>query len=461
MKTPAAPRLAITLAALLAVSLAGNAALLLRASRSKAGASRSAASSSASDFPRLSTDVSASAQVAVSPELAADLSRALSGSSLTGFRDLLDAAGVDPKLRRDLLQAALSHRYQQSFRDSVFPYGELMRREWWREPVMDEYHPGGLAAKRRQEESLALGKRFNAELAELLGDDIVRLDLEDPDNGWLARRFSGLPKEKAEALLRIERDYQELEQEIHARSGDFQLPEDQEKLRLLKEEQARDTAALLTPEERTEWELRSSPTADRARQHATRYRATEEEYRRIYALQKTFDDTFDFDPFSSTGPQQEQDWKVRQEAERALEAEIRAIIGEDRHAEALRRQSSDFNLAQAAAARLGLPEDTANRIYDLREPAAEASRRIAADTTLGPDERKSALARLAADTRATLESTLGKEAAASYFERGGMSWLRALEQGTPIQFDQNRDSYSPVSTGEPDSEPLAPRIHID
>lgn len=445
MKTPAAPRLAITLAALLAVSLAGNAALLLRASRSGPAAARDASRAPA---PVADASRSRDARPApVSPELADAFSRALSASSLTEFRDLLDAAGVDPKLRRNLLQTALTYRYEQRFRDNVFPYGELMRREWWRDPSMEEYHPAGTAAKRRQEDSLALSKQFNTELSELLGDDIVRLDLEDPDNGWLARRFSGLPKEKAEALLRIERDYQELEQEIHARSGNFPLPGDQEKLRLLKEEQARDTAALLTPEERAEWELRSSPTADRARSHATRYRATEEEYRRIYALQKIFDDTFDFDPFSSR-PQEEQDWKARQEAERALESEIRAIVGEDRHAESLRRQSSDYNLAQAAAARLGLPEDTAERVYALREPAAEASRRIATDSRLSAEERKAALARLATDTRATLESTLGKEGAAAYVERGGMGWLRSLEEGTPIRFDADNGHYSPFSEEE-------------
>ena len=460
MNIPAAPRLAITLAALLAVSLAGNAALLLRASRRAQAAAPTAPSTSASS-PRQSEAASAtSGESAVSPELAAAFSRALSAPTLKEFRDLLDAAGVEPKLRRDLLQAALTRRYDQHFRYTVFPYSELMRREWWREPAMEEYHPAGSAAKRRQEDSLAMTKQFNAELAELLGEDIIRLDLEDPDNGWLARRFSGLPQQKAEALLRIERDYQELEQEIHARSGNFQLPEDQEKLRLLKEEQARDIAALLTPEERAEWELRSSPTADRAREQATRYRATEEEYRRIYALQKTFDETFDFDPFAPSGRQEEPDWKARQEAEQALDAAIRAIVGEERHAEALRRQSGDFTLAQAAAARLGLPEDTADRIYAMRGPVAETSRRIATDSRLSPEERKAALSRLAADTRASLEKTLGKDAAVLYFERGGMGWLRSLEAGTPIEFDPNNGNYGPLSTKEPDSVTV-PVIHID
>lgn len=399
--------------------------------------------------PRV-TNGTLAGEFAPSPDVAAALSRAFSGDSLVGFRALLEAAGIEPKLRRQLLQVALTHRYEERFRDNTFPYGELMRREWWRDPDMEEYHPAGISAKRRQEDSLAMSKQFEAELAELLREDPRQLDLDDPDNGWLARRFSGLPKEKALSLHRIERDYQELEQEIHARAGNFLLPSDEEKLRLLKEEQERDVAALLTPEERAEWQLRASSTADRARNHATRYRASEEEYRRIYALQKTFDEAFeDPDPFAPRAERSEQDWKARQEAEKALETEIRAIVGDERHAEARRRQSTDFTLAEAAAERLGLPADTAHRLYSLREPAAAESRRIATDPKLSPAERKTALARIAAETRAKLQDTLGREAAEAYVERGGMGWLGSLDEGVAVSFDPDNDAFGPFTAEEP------------
>jgi hypothetical protein len=389
------------------------------------------------------------------PEAVSALSRSLSAANLAEFRALLEAAGVAPSLRRELLQVALSHHYAERFRENMLPYGELMRREWWRDPAMEDYHPAGISAKRRQEDSLALSKQFNADLSELLGEDLLALDLEDPNNGWIARRFSGLPKEKAAALHRIERDYQELEQEVHARSGNFSLPADEEKLRLLKEEREQDIAALLTPEERAEWDLRASPTADRARSHSTRYRATEEEYRRIYALQKTFDETFDNESSDGSG---DPDWKARQEAEKALQAGIRAIVGEERHAEALRRQSSDYSLAEAAVERLALPANTPDLVYSLREPTADASRRISADPKLTPEEKKAALARLAAETRAKLEATLGKEASATYLQRGGMGWLSSLDQGVPVQFDPESGGYNAYSPEEPASVPV---IHID
>ena len=228
MNTSAATRL---LTVLLAVSLTGNAVLLHRTSK----AWPRAAHTTPAATPHPSAPVSSTAPSAAptSPEAVAALSRSLSAANLAEFRTLLEEAGVAPSLRRELLQVALSHHYAERFRENMLPYGELMRREWWRDPAMEDYHPAGISAKRRQEDSLALSKQFNADLSELLGEDLLALDLEDPNNGWIARRFSGRPKEKAAALHRIERDYQELEQEVHARSGNFSLPADEEKLRLL------------------------------------------------------------------------------------------------------------------------------------------------------------------------------------------------------------------------------------
>lgn len=434
------------LAALLAVSLAGHAVFLLHASRSNPSSSavnpslkKSASATTRSPFGRGD----------YSSQTAVELSRALSAGTLADFRELLEAAGVEPKLRRELLQVALQHRYQSRYQALDLDFHERMLREWWRNPTTDDDLPPA-EIRRRQEESLALSKSFNAELASLVGDPAELLD--GSDDIWLARRFSGLPPEKAKALRRIELDYQELEHEIHARAGSFLLPSDQEKLRLLKEEQERDIDALLTPKDRVEWELRASSTAHTARDYATRYKASEEEYRRIFALQKTFDEAFEFDPFTpATGSQV--DWNARAEAQKALDDGIRAIVGDERYLAAQREHDQDFTLARAAVERLGLPPEIAERLGALRSPAAAESRRIAADPKLNPEEKKASLARLAADSRAELERSLGPEAAAVYLERGGMGWLKTLESGSAVD---HADSADP-DTGTP----APPLISID
>src|SRR5690606_11648653 len=98
-----------SLAALLALSLAGNIVLLFRAGT--ASAVRRDEIMSATTTAR-DADVDSS-----SPEAAAALSRAFAADDLRAFRSLLEAAGVEPRLRRQLLQVALSHRYEARFRD--------------------------------------------------------------------------------------------------------------------------------------------------------------------------------------------------------------------------------------------------------------------------------------------------------------------------------------------------------
>jgi hypothetical protein len=247
---------------------------------------------------------------------------------------------------------------------------------------------------------------------------------------WIARQYGNLPREKAEALYRIGRDYDALENELRNEIGPFELPEDQEKLRLLETERERDIAALLTPEERAAWDLRNSETASQLRYRMTQLDASEDEYRRIYALQKAFDAEFAPDK-ASPGPEGAADdfWHRREAAEAELEAQIRALVGEERYAAAALENDSDYTTARTAAERLGLPPDAATRIVALREPAAAESSRIASDPSLSPEQKNAALARIAADIRAQVVRTLGPAAAEAYFKRGAMNWLEGLEHG--------------------------------
>lgn len=43
---------------------------------------------------------------------------------------------------------------------------------------------------------------------------------------------------------------------------------------------------------------------------------------------------------------------------------------------------------------------------------------------------------------------LGKEGAKAYFDKGGMSWLKHLDNGDSVQFDLDNDAYrkKPIAT---------------
>lgn len=441
------PRL---LAALLGASLLGNIVLLVR----PGGPAPSSAE--AAKPPAAPSENPAGTSTGAPPlPSAQELGAALSTADPAAFRDMLEAAGVDPKLRESLLHTLLQHRYADRFR-AVFPDAmEAARAEWWRSPDYRDW--SSPAQVERQRAARRLQQEFGAELARLTGEDPRALDLEE--NPWLARQYDGLPRAKAEALHRLLGDYQEMEQDIHSESAGFTLPSDEEKLRLLNAERERDIAALLTPEERAAWDLRASPTADRARGLATQYRATEEEYRRLYALQRAFDERFD--PGRNPHEDAPVDWESQRDAQRELESRIRTLVGDERYLAARRENDPDYAQARAAAERIGLPADTAAAVYSLREPVAEASGRIAADAALSPAQKREALARLAADTRAQVSRALGPTAAGLYFKRGGMRWLEELGRGSRLELDEDGDTrLSAIAGVEPDPAP-APIIRLD
>ncbi len=443
MNASAATRL---LAPLLAVSLLGNVALFVFAARSRPPASASAPASTAttpSAAPGRSGPAKTNAAPAASPEAVAALSRALAAPTLDEFRDLIDAAGVTPKLRRELLRLLLQDRQSERAHAIYTDKAEIAQTPWWRDPDYRALNAPALQ-RERQRAGRELQREFDAELTRLLGIDTAELDFED--NPWLARQVAGLPADKARALHKIQQDYNELEWQISADAGDFQLPSDREKLELLRLERERDIAALLTPEERAAWELRTSPAADYARSLATRYHASEEEYMRLYELIKNRETQENLDPG--------QDWRRYQSLNDEHLRKVREIIGDERFRAGQREADPDFSLARSAADRLGLPESTAADLYARRESTAIESQKIVKDSSLTPQEKREALARLATQARDHVERVLGAEAAQAYFEQRSMGWLDQLTSGSAVIVTDDGIRPGESVDGEPDPVPV-------
>ncbi len=435
------------LAALLALSLAGHAAWLLRERRLRADAAPAPASSPGSPAA-MSATVAPPAN-----DIAAALAPGLEDPE--AFYRRLAEAGVGRKLRRELLHLVLQYRNEARLR-AIYPEANdgSDGGAWWRTPDWNRLKSGELQA--RQKAVRELQAEIQTELARITGED--HRVVEVTDNPWLARQYAGLPPAKAAALHRLQNDYLEMEQDFLAETQNFQLPADRERLRLLRAERERDIAALLTPEERAAWELRASPTADRARGLATLYRATEEEYRELYSLQKAFDADFPFDDGLSEPTRL--DWQRHNAAEGELDSAIRALVGEERFLAAKRETDHHYQLARFAADRLGLPPETAERIHDLRTPAAAESQRIVRDPALGETQKREALARLVDSTRAAVERELGPEGAKVFADRGGLAWLGPLSQGVAVQIDENghvRPFEKPVAS---EARP-APTVRIE
>ena len=112
----------------------------------------------------------------------------------------------------------------------------------------------------------------------------------DP-TGSIAARYAFLSPEKAVLLDALEQDYRNLNSELRDELGRVRTTADREREKLLETERQRDLAVLLSPAEREILDQRTSPTATRLASRMLAFQATEEEYRVIYAIQKSFEQT--------------------------------------------------------------------------------------------------------------------------------------------------------------------------
>lgn len=332
----------------------------------------------------------APARPAAAPDPAARLRAALASGQA---RDL-EAAGLDPAAARDLLLGRRLAAVLQRPRPAA---GE----RWWRaDPA---------AGPHREQ----LRRELGVILGEALGDDA----------GLAGPGLDFLPPAKQAALRRIDQDYADLRARFGA--GGIVLPADKERLRLLAAERERDLATLLTPAERAAYDLRFSPSAAVVRARYGEGLETEEEFRRVFALQRAFDERFPPETAAARNdPAGRQQFAA---AQRQLEEDVRAALGEDAYARVRRAQDADLRNLEGLATRLNLPPDTTARLAAARENFAAASQRVQADASLPPDQRRARVQALATEARATLTQTLGTEAAEAYARQS--PWVTMLQGG--------------------------------
>jgi hypothetical protein len=353
---------------------------------------------------------------------------ALRGGDWVGLRDGLRAAGVEESLVRAVLRAAVWRGYEGRFK--AVQGAPEAGRAWWRN---EEDGAGGMTRAQR-EELRALREEQRALLEGLLGPDP-----EAPTAPWLAARYGYVAAERREALQRIDEDYNELMGELQRETRGFSLPSDRDKLRFLQEEKRRDLAAVLGPEELEAYEMRQSRTARHLRWRMTQMEATEEEFRTIYALQREFDLRHsEYDELGGRAREMSQeDWRLRNEAERVLRARLKESLGTERYQAFVRAQDNDYQQLRNATRRFQLPADTPDRIYALREELPRAATGIAEDAGLSAAEKRTALKNLAAGARERVRAQLGAEAADAFFANNGLAWLRQMEEGTVVTFTED------------------------
>ena len=431
---------------LLVASLVANAAFvtvtLRRPASDSALASADASSGSSSTG---STSTAARAKTASASAAAqTDIVAALKANNPEALRDLLRAAGLPDETVRNLVSTAIWSRYRDRMK-ALQPKPDP-NKPWWKNDQNNWY---GNMTREQRTEMRRLQRDANDESTRVLGPN------KDANGwGWQDSRLSFLPEAKRQDFQEVEQDYQDLIQEVQQDMQGFTLPSDTEKIRFLKEEQRRDLAAILTPAELADYDLRMSNTAQQLRWKMTRFDGTEEEYRKVFAVQKAFDDSQQTDAYGNPVNQGPDDWKKRRDAEKNLAGQLKETLGADRYADYVRSQNYEYQQLASAAKRLSLPPETATQVYNLRNDVSAESQRIADNENLAPDQKKQAYTELAARTRDQVKKSLGDEAAGVYL-KSGMQWLTTVEQGNVITFGEDGSQNTRSGLNPPKKKPAA------
>ena len=329
----------------------------------------------------------------------------------------LRAAGVPADVARDLALGRAFSRIAEKVRAARAAQAADGR--WWRQRD---------AAQGSREEWLQLRREISDAMFAAFGDDLSTV-------GAGASSLAFLSPEKRDALRRITQDYDEMMAKFGA--GGIQLPSDREKLRLLRAERDRDIAALLSPDERLAYELRTSPSALAVRARYGDGLETEDDFRKLYALQKAFDEKYPMD--ATTGRVSPETMRQRMDAQRQLQEDMRAALGEDKFAALRRASDSDLRNVESLVSRLNLPAATTNQVAAARETYGAESQRINADASLNAQDRRAQIQQLGNRARSELARTLGAEAADAYAQRspwvsmlqGGVAFTTTPQPGTP------------------------------
>lgn len=269
-----------------------------------------------------------------------------------------------------------------------------------------------------QAELRAMNKQNSKLIDSLLGP------APTPSIGSLTERvqFADLPPDKVEQLKLINADYGDLINAIQLGAIGAYFPEDRAKLKLLNEEKEKDLRAVLTPEEYDNYQLRSSNTSQTMRNNLQLFQPTEDEFRKIYALQSVFDQQFN----TSLGGIDVELMRQRSQAQTDLTAQIKAVLSPDRVADYEKSTDTSYRQAVALVTRLDLPKDNATQLWALQKDAQQRLNAVRSDRTLSVDARNQALSALQQEVTSRATGVLGGPRGFDAYKQNGGQWLQNI-----------------------------------
>lgn len=315
----------------------------------------------------------------------------------------LRAIGCPEQTIRDIIIADLDKMMAPKVRSI---YGRRSESHYWNSEEEELANNHDHREWLRQEHEIDREKREI--IQELVGADLVRerLKLKGYED-YYERRLSFLPEEKRDSVRVILDKYDDQQQEIRGldREGEPLSAEDASRLRSLEEQRQAELAAVLSPEEREQYELWLSPTANTVRYAMYGMNATEQEFRSVYDLQRAFDDKWgDPEAITTSDSATLLAWQKEREE---LDTQVRQQLGEQRYAEYKRGEDPEFHSLNSVVSRYKLPRETAAEAYEVKRTIQQMTAALKANTQISAEAREEALQSMAKETDFKLRQLLG------------------------------------------------------
>lgn len=346
--------------------------------------------------------------------------RSLESTNYFQFIENLRAFDCPEETIRDIIITDVAKLYGRRRAELRAQYPEP---KFWQphDPLGGVSEPVALQMRLRE-----LEREQRALVRQLLGVDLrMELARYSGESEALERSYSFLPPAKQDQIRALGQHYDDLEQALYIRTRGWLLDEDQEELRQIQRQRREQLASMLNSEELEEYNLRFSETSNSLRTLMTGFQPTEDEFRRIFRLQYTFDNDYEnaFDRADELAvPALAQS---RDKAEEALRTEIRNMLGPQRYAEYERSQDSDYRSLLQLGSRVEMPVETANRVFAMKQAAEQAKALVEGNTRISDEDRARNIQELARLTSRAVQGVMGADVYRIYEENGGQ-WLGGL-----------------------------------
>ena len=253
-------------------------------------------------------------------------------------------------------------------------------------------------------------------IRELLGIDLVgeRLRVQGQDD-YHGQRLGFLPEDKRAQVRMVLDQFADQERallEQQLEEGD--APVSSAELARVRQQKEAALAPLFTPEERKQYDLWFSDSAARVRESTFGMKASEEEFLKLYDLQREAEAKF----HGSLPPVGSAEWNEYQQ-------QTRTALGEARYSEWQRAQDPDYRELARVASRFKLPTSVAADLYQFKQPIAEQQAQIDANPNLTTQQRDAAYQAISTEAQRAFQEALGEKAFRQYVKRTTNPWMRS------------------------------------